>query len=183
MRRWVKALGEMMNIPKWVEDVFQTYLTAEFTYMDGDEPITVAVLPFYDATRRLIILTTSPAFYHKVKCIKRNPKVSILYSNSEHSGLDKDSVILVQGVANVDEEDLDRNNQYIMDLISRQQDSWKKTVVNKMIKELSSPLAKLMMDWYTIRILIKIKPYLIYAWRDGNLKEPPEVVELKQIEP
>ncbi|MEM1994653.1 MAG: hypothetical protein QXW32_04175 [Nitrososphaerales archaeon] len=170
----------MINIPKWIEDVFQTYLTSEFTYMDGDNPKTVAVVSFYDAARSLIILTTSPAFYYKVKCIKRNPKVSLLYSNSNYSGLEKHSVVLVQGEANIDEENPHRNNQYIMNLMSKQKESWKKTVVNKMIKELTSPIGKLMMDWYTIRILIEIKPHIIYAWQDGNLEKPPEALELKQ---
>jgi len=168
-----------MNVPEWIEDVFQTYLTSEFTSMDGDSPRTVAVMPFYDADRSLIIVTTTPAFYHKVKCIKRNPKVSLLYSNSNHSGLDRDSVVLVQGEANVDEEDLDRNDRYVRDLMSRQRHSWKKTAIDKMVKELSSPIAKMMMDWYLIRILIEVKPHRIFAWRDGNLEEIPETFEVR----
>lgn len=166
------------EIPEWIEDIFQSYLTAEFSYIDGDIPRTIAVLPYYDPNRKSIVITTSPAFYRKVECVKRNPKVSILFSNSKFSGIGGNAVVLVQGLARVDE-DIDKNMNYIMYLMINQKENWKKSVVAKMVEELMSPLAKRVMDWYVYRIVIEIKPERILFWRDGNLDNPPEIIEVK----
>lgn len=166
------------EIPEWIEDIFDRYLTAEFTYMDEDTPRTIAILPYYDSKKKSIVITTSPAFYRKVSCVKKNPMVSILFSNSKHSGIEGNAVVLVQGVAKVDE-DIERNMAYIMNLMINQKDSWKKTVVAKMVEELMSPLAKRLMDWYVYRIVIEVRPQKILVWRDGNLDKPPEVFEVR----
>ncbi|MCS7144245.1 MAG: hypothetical protein NZ879_04415 [Archaeoglobaceae archaeon] len=166
------------EIPDWIEEIFQSYLTAEFTYMDGKNPRTIAVLPYYDSNRKSIVITTSPAFYRKVECVKKNPRVSILFSNSKFSGIEGNAVVLVQGFAKVDE-DIEKNMNYLLFLMMNQKDNWKKTVVAKMVEELMSPLAKKLMDWYVYRIVIEIKPQRILFWRDGNLDNPPEIIEVK----
>lgn len=135
------AEGIHMVIPDWIENVFHRYLTAEFTYIDGETPRTVAVLPYYDPNEKSTIITTSPAFYRKVACIKRNPKVSVLFSNSKHSGVKEKTVLLVHGLARV-EEDFEKNKNYLENLIRDQKESWKKIVVERMVKELTSHIAK-----------------------------------------
>lgn len=172
-----EEIGRHVEIPEWIEDIFERYLTAEFTYMDGETPRTIAILPYYDSKRKSIVITTSPAFYRKVRCVKKNPMVSILFSNSKHSGIEGNAIVLVLGLAKVDE-DIEKNMAYIMNLMINQKDSWKKTVVAKMVEELMSPLAKRLMDWYVYRIVIEVEPQKILFWRDGNLDKPPEVLEV-----
>lgn len=67
-----------MVLPEWIEEIFEKYLTAEFTYLDGETPRTIAVLPYYDANRKSVVITTSPTFYNEVRCVKKNPMVSVL---------------------------------------------------------------------------------------------------------
>ncbi|MEM2787323.1 MAG: hypothetical protein QXJ58_03510 [Archaeoglobaceae archaeon] len=173
-----EEIRKSVEIPEWIEDIFDRYLTAEFTYLDGDTPRTIAVLPYYDSKRKSIVITTSPAFYKKVSCVKRNPMVSILFSNSKYSGIEGNAVVLVYGLAKVDE-DIEKNMSYIMNLMINQKDSWKKTVVAKMVEELMSPMAKKLMDWYVYRIVIEVKPQKILVWQNGNLDKPPEVLEVR----
>ncbi|MCX8172826.1 MAG: pyridoxamine 5'-phosphate oxidase family protein [Archaeoglobaceae archaeon] len=168
-------MAQKLEIPKWVEEIFEKYLTAEFTYIDGETPRTVAVLPYYDPEKRSIIVTTSPAFYKKVECVKRNPKVSILFSNPKFSGVERYAVVLVQGSAEVDE-DIVKNIGYMYQLMINQKDCWKKTVLLKMAEELTSPIFERLMDWYLLRIIIEIKPERILIWPDGNLDKSPEML-------
>ena len=167
----------MIKIPEWIEEVFEKYLTAVFTYLDVENPRLIAVLPYYDAKKKSIVITTSPAFYKKVSCVKKNPRVSVLFSNSKYSGVEEKAVVLVYGVAKVNE-NLEENMNYINDLMSNMGECWKKTVLAKMVKELMSPLAKRLMDWYLYRIVIEVKPQKLLIWRDGNLENVPEVLEV-----
>lgn len=167
-----------MKIPKWIEDVLITYLTSELTYINGEYPVTVPVAAFYDSDKETVIISTSVAFYNKVRCIKRNPKVSLLYSRSKYSGLSRNTVVLIQGIATIHEDDFDKNNRYLATLLYKYKDCWKKKVFIKMARELSSFIGRILMDWYMVRIIIEIKPYKIFAWRSGDLNEKPEVIEV-----
>ncbi len=164
-------------IPGWIEEVFEKYLTAEFTYLDGKIPRTIAVLPYYDSKKKSIVITTSPAFYKKVACVKKNPRVSVLFSNPKYSGADEKAVVLVQGIAKVSE-NIEENLNYLMNLMINQKECWKKTVLAKMAEELTSPIAKKLMDWYVYRILIEVKPRKLLLWRDGNIENDPEELEV-----
>jgi len=165
------------KIPEWIEEVFERYLTAEFTYLDGEMPRTIAVLPYYDAKKKKILITTSPAFYKKVGCVKRNPKVCVLFSNSRYSGIGGNAVVLVQGIAKVNE-NIEENLHYLMNLMINYRDCWKKRVLEKMAEELMSPIVKWLMDWYVLRIVIEVKPKRLIFWRDGKIENRPEVLEV-----
>lgn len=167
----------MSSIPDWIQEIFEKYLTAEFTYLDGKIPRTIAVLPYYDSKKKSIVITTSPAFYRKVTCVKKNPKVSVLFSNSKYSGIEGNAVVLVQGVARV-LENIEENLHYIMNLMINYRDCWKKQVVELMAKELRSAIAKRLMDWYVYRIIINVEPRKLLIWKDGNLENIPEVLEV-----
>lgn len=167
----------MSSIPEWVEEIFEKYLTAEFTYLDGKIPRTIAVLPYYDARRKSIVITTSPAFYRKVACVKNDPRVSVLFSNSKYSGIEGNAVVLVQGVARVFE-NIEENLHYIMNLMINYRDCWKKRVMEKMAEELRSAIVKRLMDWYVYRIIINVEPRRLLLWRDGNVENSPEVLEV-----
>jgi len=165
------------KMPGWIEEVFEKYLTAELTYLDGEIPRTIAVLPYYDASKKLIVITTSPAFYKKVACIKKNPRVSVLFSNPKYSGAEERAVVLVRGIAKV-RENIEENLNYLINLMINQKECWKKTVLERIAEELMSPLAKKLLDWYIYRILIEVKPQTLLFWRDGNVENDPELLEV-----
>ena len=157
-----------MNIPEWVADVFYSYLTTELIYFDGKYAVATPVATFFDAERNSIFFSTSVAFYTKVKCIKKHPTISLLYWRGEYSGLSDDAVVLVQGRADISE-DFEKNNAFLSDLIQKQKDTWKKEVYIKMGKELDTFMGRLLMDWYTLRMLIEVIPENILAWKNGEV--------------
>jgi hypothetical protein len=165
------------GLPAWIEEIFEKYLTAEFSYFDGEMPRTIAVLPYYDAKKKKILITTSPAFYRKVECVKRNPRVSVLFSNSRYSGIGGNAVVLVQGIAKVNE-NIEENLNYLMNLMINYRECWKKRVLERMAKELMLPIVKRFMDWYVFRIVIEVKPKRLIFWRDGKIENNPEVLEV-----
>lgn len=168
-----------MIIPDWVEDVFHRYVIAELTYVGRNGPMTVAVLPVYDEDKGSLNVFPPAGNYYKVKCVKRNPKVAILCSNPKYSGVKGNPVVLVQGEATVHEEDLDENLRYFKYLLDRLPDSNRKHALQKVVKQLESPIAKFMMDWYLLRIHLEIKSQRILAWQSGDLEKEPEIFEAK----
>ncbi|MFQ6134261.1 MAG: pyridoxamine 5'-phosphate oxidase family protein [Nitrososphaerales archaeon] len=168
-----------MDVPEWIEDIFYNYQRCRFTYDGGSRPIAIPVGPLYDADRSSLAVHTSISFYHKVKCVKRNPKVAILYSM--FGGQIEKPVVLVQGEAVVHEEDLEKNSKYITDLLGRQRikESLVGRVLTKQRQQMSSTFGKIMMDWYLKRIIIEVTPHKILAWHNGDLDEQPEIFEVK----
>ena len=168
----------IVDLPKWIIDVFYTYLTSELIYISDDYPLATPVTTFYDEDEESIIVTTSIAFYNKIKCIKSNPNVAILYSRSGYNDIDDEPIVLVQGRAIVHDKDFNKNRDYLANLLPKQRESWKKTVYIKMARELSTFLGRILMDWYMIRVIIEVKPHRVFAWHDGNIDKSPDVFEV-----
>src|SRR5438094_1635901 len=95
-----------MKAPNWVRDVFEHYLICEFTSIDNGKPVTFPLLFFYNDNPPKFAVTSSILFSRKIEHMKKNPKVSLLFSNPEGSGIEK-QVVLVQGIAKCDDSDLD----------------------------------------------------------------------------
>src|SRR5437899_11553696 len=94
-----------MEAASWVRDVLENYLICEFTCIDNGKPVTFPLLFFYDNNPPRFAVTSSILFSRKIEHMKKNPKVSLLFSNPEGSGIEK-NVVLVQGVAKCDDSDL-----------------------------------------------------------------------------
>jgi hypothetical protein len=175
----MKRLSTITDIPKWVEDVFNYYVISELTYISGNRPITVAVTSFFNVDRGSLSLAIPPAFYHKAKCMKKNPKVAVLFSNSKYSGLGSNPAVLVQGDASVGGENFEENGRYVIDMMSKLPDSPRKNDTRKMLKQLKSFMGRSLMGWYMLRIIVDIKPHKIFAWQNGDLEKEPEIYEVK----
>ncbi|HEY5620461.1 MAG TPA: pyridoxamine 5'-phosphate oxidase family protein, partial [Candidatus Bathyarchaeia archaeon] len=64
--------------------------------------MTFPLLYFYDADSGKFAVTSSILFSKKVEHMKKHPKVSMLFTNPEGSGIEKHA-ILVQGIALCDD--------------------------------------------------------------------------------
>ena len=91
-----------------------------------------------------------------------NPNVALLFSDAAGSGIDRPSMVLVQGTALVDDEDLDANR-----------DRYKRDTAAKPTGTKEAPSGK-RFDWYFTRIYIHIRPERVYVWRDGDCGVQPE---------
>src|SRR5438128_12379502 len=95
-----------MKAPTWVQSVFDRYLICEFTSIDNGKPVTFPLLFFYDNNPPKFAVTSSILYSRTIDHLTRNPKVSLLFSNQEGSGIEM-QVVVGQGVAKCDDSDLD----------------------------------------------------------------------------
>ena len=152
-----------MPAPNWVQNVFEKYLICEFTSIDNGKPVTFPMLFFHDQDK--FFVTSSILFSKKIEHLKKNPKVSILFSNPEGSGVEK-HVVLVQGVAKTDDSDLDHG--------------WEKFLPMWRMKEpyIDGFLAaREQFAWFWKRIVVEVEPRKIRAWKNGDTSKPAEEIK------
>lgn len=155
--------GEMIPVPDWVRDVFERYLICEFTTISNNKPVTFPLLFFHDPNSGKFTVTSSILFSKKISHMKKNPKVSLLFSNPEGSSVGKHA-ILVQGTAHCDDSDLDHGWERFLP-------QWRKKepYIDAFLAEREK------FGWFWKRIVVQVEPKRITAWRDGNLSRKPEV--------
>jgi hypothetical protein len=91
-------------VPADVDEVFRRFFTCEFTTVNRQgQPLTWPALPFYEPQKDRFIITSSIAFPLKTANARRNPKVSMLFSDPTESGITNPPAVLVHGTATVEE--------------------------------------------------------------------------------
>lgn len=168
--------SRVIKIPAEIEAVFREFRTCEFTTLARDgTPITWPMLPFWRPETGQFMTTTSIGLPDKAFNIRRNPRVSLLFSDSTGSGLDNPPTVLVQALAVA----ADHVNTVIgafereVKLVYRRQPSgviWS-----------SNPLLRWYFDWYFMRLEISITPMRILWWEGGDLSLMPRVLEVSDV--
>src|SRR5918911_3660632 len=93
------------SLPPELEGVFSEFRTCEMSTLAKDgSPITWPTLPFWRPTEGRFLITTSVGLPHKAFNVRRNPRVSLLFSNPTASGLTDPPAVLVQGDAEAPDE-------------------------------------------------------------------------------
>jgi hypothetical protein len=156
------------SLPQEVRDVFERFITCEYTTVDANQqPITWPVTPYYRSGDATIDLTTGLGYPKKADDARRNPNVSLLFSDPTGSGLDEPCRVLVQGTAQVDDRDLDANKERYW------RESWEKLPG---IRNMHPPkLLRGMFGWYYTRIYVKVRPERVFVWWGGDCTSEPEV--------
>ena len=99
------AARERADLPPEVEGVFQKFRTCEFSTLARDgTPITWPLVTLWRPEEQRFVLTTSIGLPQKAFNIRRDPRVSLLFSDPTASGLDKPPAVLVQGDAEAPDE-------------------------------------------------------------------------------
>src|SRR5215218_4674736 len=89
-----------LDLPPEVESVFREFRTCEMSTLARDgAPITWPTLPFWRPGERRFLITTSIGLPHKAFNVRRNPRVSLLFSNPTATGLTNPPAVLVQSDA------------------------------------------------------------------------------------
>jgi hypothetical protein len=154
------------SLPQEVQEVFHRFITTEYTTVDGrGQPISWPVTPYYRPGEPCIDVTTGLGYPKKARDAALNPKVSLLFSDSTGSGLERPPQVLVQGTANVDDADLAYNRERF----SRESVEKLPGSVN-----LRPPRAiRGLFNWYYTRIYVHVRPERVYVWPRGDpLAEP-----------
>jgi hypothetical protein len=159
-------------IPAEVEAVFREFRTCEFSTLAADgTPTTWPMLPFFRASSGQFMTTTSIGLPDKAFNIRRNPRVSLLFSDATGSGLFDPPAVLVQGDAVAPDEiktSIGGFQDEIM-LVYRRQPAGAMYTSNPAIRWFS--------DWYFMRLEITVTPRRILWWEHGDLSREPRVVE------
>jgi hypothetical protein len=156
------------SLPQEVREIFSRFITTEFTTIDPrQQPITWPVTPYYSPGGPTIDVTTGLGYPKKADDASANPRVALLFSDPTGSGVSSRMQVLVQGIATVEESDLDANRERYL------RESVIKLPATKRMhppKFLRGPL-----NWYYARIYICVRPERVFVWPTGDPMTPPEV--------
>jgi hypothetical protein len=155
-------------LPSAVQDVLSGFVTCEFTTIDArGRPITWPVTPFYSPGDTHISVTTGLGYPKKAYEALRNPKVALLFSDPTGSEVARPSMVLVQGIAEVDDHDLEANRErYAADMAHK--------LGRKGTDQ--GPAGGSRFDWYYTRIYLHVRPERIYMWLGGDCEREPELI-------
>jgi len=160
-----------LPIPAEVEAVFREFRTCEFSTLAADgTPITWPMLPFFRPSTGQFMTTTSIGLPDKAFNIRRNPRVSLLFSDPTGSGLVDPARVLVQGDAVAPDEVKTSIGglENEVTLVYRRQPSGMMYTSNAALRWFS--------DWYFMRLEITVTPRRILWWEHGDVFSPPKVV-------
>ncbi len=156
------------SLPDSVQAVFDRFITTEFTTVDRKgQPITWPVTPYYAPGAPCIDVTTGLGYPKKARDAAANPLVALLFSDPTGSGQDHAPLVLVQGIAEVDDLDLDANR-----VRYARESTEKLPAIKKLLPP--EPLQR-MFSWYFTRVYIHVRPERVYVWADGDLLREPEL--------
>lgn len=167
-----------LQLPPDVAAVLRECFTCEIATVNRrGQPITWPSLPYYDEVAGQIIVTVSIAFPVKAQNARRNPRVSLLYSDPTGSALEHAPAVLVQGDATVAE---------LLDLYSPQTMGLFKVAARRQPDSrrfYSNRVARRLFAWYLFqRIAITITPRRILVWPDHDFSAAPTTIEVSHVE-
>jgi hypothetical protein len=165
----------LRSLPDEIQRVFHSFVTTEYVTMDAaDQPIAWPVTPYVDANGRCLDVTTGLGYPKKARDAERNPRVALLFSDPTGSGIDQAPMVLVQGIARVDERDLDANRaRYERESLAKLPGA-KKAMP-------PAPLRRYFL-WYFARIYVHVRPERVFVWPRGEVGAEPELFLADQAE-
>jgi hypothetical protein len=156
------------TLPDNVKQVFESFITTEYTTIDRHgQPITWPVTPYYRSGGECIDVTTGLGYPKKADDAAANPKVALLFSEPKGSGLEGAPMVLVQGTARVDDEDLDANRERYM------------REAKEKLPDVDQPPRFMQgwLGWYYTRLYVKVRPERIYVWPNADISVEPELLD------
>ena len=144
-------------------DIIHSYRVAEFVTLAHDgAPVCWPLAPDFENGR--IIFSTGYVYPTKARNARRNPRVAALFSDPTASGRsDDDPLVLVQGLAEVFDQDLQRNTERYVDQLLR-----RGPLTFRLL--LRTPVVRQLLVGYLARIWIEVTPQQEYGWAYGQLR-------------
>lgn len=158
------------SLPDEVQQVFDRFITTEFTTVDRlGQPICWPVTPYYRPGDPCIDVCTALGYPKKALDARGNPKVALLFSDPTGSGLEGAPQVLVQGTADVDHRDLEANRKrYTRESLEKLPGS----------RRLLPPrFVQRAMGFYFTRIYVHVRPERVYVWPDGDATREPQLFD------
>ena len=156
----------LLGLPDEILAVFRAFRTCEFATLAKDgTPIAWPTLPFFDADQGQFVVTTSIALAQKALNIRRDGRVSLLFSEPRASGLANPAAVLVQGDAVAPDEVVTTIKGYEEGLAMVFQRQPASALYS------SNPLMRAMSDWYYMRLIMTVTPRRIFWWPGGDFSQ------------
>ena len=158
-------------------DILENYYTCELTTLSRDgSPQTWPVTPRLLVDGRLLF-TTSIGLPQKAFNIRRNPKVSMLFSEPTGSGVAEPGAVLIQGDATAEDRIVsdmssDPDLTALLETICKRQPAgafW------------SSWLGRRLMWSYYMRLLIYVTPRRALFWPTRDFTQSPAELDLREV--
>ncbi len=156
------------SLPQAARDAFGNFITTEYTAVGAKrQPITWPVTPYYSDGGPSVDISTGLGYPKKADDAKRNPRVSLLFSDPTGSGLEGTGQVLVQGIAEVDDTDLAANRERY----------WRESNVKlPATKKMHPPKpVRALIGWYYTRIYVKVRPERVFLWPTADASTEPQV--------
>jgi hypothetical protein len=147
-----------------IRDQAGAFVTTEYASLDRTgSPVTWPVTPYLG--EHTIDVSTGLTYPLKAERARRNPKVTLTFSQPLGSGLEHPATFVVQGLATVRDADLRANSARYLE------------VSNQRFPQIyaGTPTAMLRgMAFYWSRIWIEVSPVRVLWWPGGDLDQPPQ---------
>jgi len=166
-----RAPHKGIHLPPEVESVFREFRTCEMSTLSRDgAPITWPTLPFWQPDEGRFLITTSIGLPQKAFNVRRNPRVSLLFSEPTASGLPDPPAVLVQGDAVSPDE--------VVTTLEGFEDELRRVLRRQPAGGFysSNPLTRYLFDWYYMRLMIHVTPRRILCWPGRDFERPPREV-------
>ncbi len=168
------------SLPPEVQATIREFRTCEFTTLSKNgTPVTWPVSARYLVDQERFLLTTSIGLPQKAYHIRRNPHVSLLFSDPTASGLTNPPAVLVQGDATAEDKVVTSVNA-----APGLREYWRETIFRRQPASAmfsNNALMRKMMDWYYMRIIIYVLPRAIYWWEAGDFSRPTKILEVAHV--
>lgn len=165
--------GTMPALPREVEEVLGRFRTCEFsTLARSGAPIAWPVAALWRPEEGRFVLTTSVGLAQKALNVRRDPRVSLLFSDPTASGLDDPPAVLVQGDAQAPDEVKTGPKGF--------EDYWKRLFERQPAGSMygANQLTRYLFDWYYMRLYVFVRPRRVLWWPKGDFGKPPERLEV-----
>ncbi len=166
-----------INVPGGIAAVFREFRTCELTTLAKDgTPVTWPTEPFFEPQNGRFLITTSIGMPQKAFNIRRNPRVSLLFSTPTGSGLVDPPTVLVQGDARVSEEIL---TAYKGEAAEFGRIAFARQPAAELYSR--NRLLRFLFDWYYMRLFIYVTPCRILWWENGDQNQTPQIMEVDHV--
>ncbi len=165
------------NLPAELEAVFREFRTCELTTLAKDgAPVTWPIEPFYQPERGRFLISASIGMAQKVFNVRRNRRVSLLFSNSTGSGLVDPPAVLIQA-------DAEAPDEIITDFKGELGEAGLVALRRQPAAEMysSNPLMRYLFDWYYMRLIIYVTPRRILWWEHADFTQPAHELEVSYV--
>lgn len=172
---------EAVDLPLGVQSVFREFMTCEFaTIGKSGAPIAWPVMPVYQSEPLRFTLPTAIGLSQKAANARRNPRVSLLFSDPTGSNLGDPPAVLVQGDATVSDEIFSSLSQVDEPLRVALIDQAQKMFARQpgIAAYASNPISRFLISWYFIRLGVFVKPRRILWWEHRDFAQAPREMVL-----